>query len=50
MSTGRRLLPIDPELARKTGEQIMSEAAEAAQLHLDSVQRLLDREEADYSS
>lgn len=50
MSTGRRILPIDRELARKTGEQIMSEAAEAAQLHLASVQRLLDREDADYSN
>jgi ribulose-5-phosphate 4-epimerase/fuculose-1-phosphate aldolase len=50
MSTGARLLPIDSELARKTGTQIMGEAAEAADLHLASVQRLLDREEPDYKS
>ncbi|AKI02013.1 ribulose-5-phosphate 4-epimerase-like epimerase or aldolase [Hoeflea sp. IMCC20628] len=50
MSTGRRLLPIDRDLARKTGEQIMSEAADAAELHLASVQRLLDRTEADYKT
>ncbi len=50
MSTGARLLPIDHELARRTGEQIMGEAAEAAGLHLASVQRLLDRAEPDYAN
>jgi ribulose-5-phosphate 4-epimerase/fuculose-1-phosphate aldolase len=48
MSTGRPLLPIDCELTRRTGEQIMGEAAEAADLHLASIQRLLDRDEPDY--
>lgn len=48
MSTGARLLPIDRDLARRTGEQIMGEAAQAAGLHLASVQRLLDRAEPDY--
>ena len=48
MSTGRPLLPIDRELTRRTGEQIMGEAAEAAGLHLASIQRLLDRDEPDY--
>jgi len=48
MSTGRPLLPINRELTRRTGEQIMSEAAQAADLHLASIKRLLDREEPDY--
>jgi ribulose-5-phosphate 4-epimerase/fuculose-1-phosphate aldolase len=50
MSTGKPLLPIDRELARKTGEQIMGEAAAAAGLHLASIQRQLDRDEPDYSN
>ena len=50
MSTGKPLLPIDRELARKTGEQIMGEAAAAAGLHLASIRRQLDRDEPDYSN
>ncbi|HEY8595307.1 MAG TPA: aldolase [Devosiaceae bacterium] len=48
MSTGRPLLPIDRELARKTGAQIMSEAVDGARLHLASIQRQLDRDAPDY--
>lgn len=50
LSTGRRVIPIDPELARKTGAQIVGEAAEAAELHLASIRRQLDRLEPDYST
>ena len=48
MSTGKKLIPIDHDLVRKTGEQIMSEAAAGAGLHLASIQRQLDRLEPDY--
>lgn len=50
MSTGRPLIAIDEDLARRTGRQIMGEAAEAADLHLASVKRQLDRLEPDYAS
>ena len=50
MPTGHPLVPINEELASKTGKQIMGEAAEATDPHLASVKRQFDRLEPDCSS
>ena len=47
-STGRRLVPIDPEVASRTAAQMRQGDGEAARLHLASIRRLLDREAPDY--
>ena len=47
-STGRRLKPVPPEVARRTYEQMRAETNESARLHLESVKRTLDREAPDY--
>ncbi|MBE9603605.1 aldolase [Acetobacteraceae bacterium H6797] len=48
LSTGRVLKPVDPEVAQKTYEQMRDGDAESARLHLESVKRILAREEPDY--
>lgn len=48
MSTGRELVKVDPELARRTMQQLVSEAQEGANGHLASIQRQLDKLEPDY--
>jgi ribulose-5-phosphate 4-epimerase/fuculose-1-phosphate aldolase len=48
LSTGVRLKPVNPEIARLTFEQMESVADEASQQHLDSVKRRLDKLEPDY--
>lgn len=48
LSTGRKLKPVPPELARKTYEQMREGDGESARLHLESIKRRLAREEPDY--
>ena len=43
MSTGRKLTPVDPEVARRTYEQMREADAESGRLHLESVKRILAR-------
>ena len=48
LSTGRALKPVPAELAQRTYEQMRAGDAESARLHLDSVKRILSREEPDF--
>jgi ribulose-5-phosphate 4-epimerase/fuculose-1-phosphate aldolase len=48
MSTGRPLKPVPPEIARATAERIREGDPESARLHLESVKRILAREEPDF--
>lgn len=48
-SSGRTLIPIPPEIAARTAEQMRHEGGRpSAELHLESVKRLLDRESPEY--
>ena len=49
MSTGRKLCPVDPEIARRTAEQIRGEDAESARMHLESIKRGLMRSDASFA-
>lgn len=49
LSTGRKLVPVSPDVALRTAAQMRVGEAENARLHLDSVKRLLDRAEPDYA-
>jgi ribulose-5-phosphate 4-epimerase/fuculose-1-phosphate aldolase len=49
MSTGRRLVPVPPEIARRTSAQMRAGDPESARLHLESVKRILMREEPDFA-
>ncbi len=49
MSTGRKLTPVDPEIAQKTYDQMRGGDAESARLHLESVKRILAREEPEFA-
>lgn len=48
MSTGRKIIPIESEMAQATARQIQSGDAESARLHLESIKRTLDLEEPKY--
>lgn len=48
LSTGRTLKPVAPELAQRTYEQMREGDRESARLHLESVKRILAREEPGY--
>lgn len=48
MSTGRPLLPVPEEIARRTAAQIREGDAESARLHMASVRRRLDRDDPAY--
>jgi ribulose-5-phosphate 4-epimerase/fuculose-1-phosphate aldolase len=48
MSTGRPLKPVPPEIAERTARQMAEEAEISARLHLESIKRVLDREQPDY--
>lgn len=48
MSTGRRLLPIAEDVARRTAAQMREGDPESARLHMASVRRQLDRSAPDY--
>ncbi|MBS0364613.1 MAG: aldolase [Proteobacteria bacterium] len=41
LSTGRRMLPVSPELAKKTATQMHRDDAQMAALHLESIKRQL---------
>ena len=47
-STGRKLLPVKPEVAARTYAQMRQSDGESARLHLESIKRMLDRETPDY--
>lgn len=49
MSTGRPLLPVAPEVAQRTYQQMRDGDAESARLHLESIKRVLMREEPDFA-
>ncbi|HVJ43722.1 MAG TPA: aldolase [Dongiaceae bacterium] len=49
MSTGRPLLPVSPEVAQRTYQQMRDGDAESARLHLESIKRVLQREAADFA-
>lgn len=48
MSTGRRLLPVAPEVAAAAARQMREGDPESARMHLESVRRVLDREGSGY--
>lgn len=48
-ATGRPLKPVTPDLARRTYEQMREGDRESARLHLESIKRILSREEPDYT-
>ncbi len=47
-STGRKLMEVAPEVIEHTAAQMRSGDGEAARMHLESVKRILDRDEPDY--
>jgi ribulose-5-phosphate 4-epimerase/fuculose-1-phosphate aldolase len=49
MSTGRPLVQVDPDVARKAYEQMREGDPESARLHLESVKRVLARQEPDFA-
>jgi ribulose-5-phosphate 4-epimerase/fuculose-1-phosphate aldolase len=49
LSTGRPLKPVKPDVAAKTYAQMREGDRESARLHLDSVKRILAREEPDFA-
>lgn len=50
MSTGRPVVPVAPDIAAVTAKQMRDGDSESARLHLESVRRILDREEPEYRS
>jgi ribulose-5-phosphate 4-epimerase/fuculose-1-phosphate aldolase len=50
MSTGRRLVPVPAEIARRCAAQMREGEAESARLHLESVKRILARDGSDFAS
>lgn len=48
LSTGRKLLPVVPEIAEAAARQMRAGDAESGRLHLESIKRTLDREEPAY--
>jgi ribulose-5-phosphate 4-epimerase/fuculose-1-phosphate aldolase len=49
LSTGRPIKPVPPAMAAKTAAQMREGDRESARLHLDSVKRILAREEPDFA-
>jgi ribulose-5-phosphate 4-epimerase/fuculose-1-phosphate aldolase len=49
MSTGRKLMPVEPDIARKTYEQMREGDSESARLHLESNKRILAREAPEFA-
>ena len=49
MATGRTLLPVPDEVAQRTYAQMREGDREAARLHLESVKRILFREEPGFA-
>jgi ribulose-5-phosphate 4-epimerase/fuculose-1-phosphate aldolase len=50
MSSGRPLLPIPDEIAQRVATQIAAGQSESARLHLESVKRVLEREDPAFLS
>jgi ribulose-5-phosphate 4-epimerase/fuculose-1-phosphate aldolase len=48
MATGRTLKPVPPAVAERTAAQMRAGDGESARLHLESVKRILAREEPDF--
>ena len=48
LATGRPIVPVDPEIAETTYRQMRAGDEESARLHLQSIKRILDREQPDY--
>ena len=48
MGTGRKLKPVTPEIAARTYAQMREGGRESAKLHLESIKRILTREEPDF--
>jgi ribulose-5-phosphate 4-epimerase/fuculose-1-phosphate aldolase len=48
MSTGRKVLPVDPAIAAETYRQMRDGDSESARLHLTAIRRQLDAEEPQY--
>jgi ribulose-5-phosphate 4-epimerase/fuculose-1-phosphate aldolase len=48
LATGRPLKPVRPEVAARTFRQMMDEGRDSARLHLQSIKRVLDREQPEY--
>jgi len=48
MSTGRKVLAVDPAIAAETYKQMREGDSESARLHLAAVRRQLDAEEPQY--
>jgi ribulose-5-phosphate 4-epimerase/fuculose-1-phosphate aldolase len=49
MSLGRPLKPIDPQIAQVAYEQMREGDPDSARLHLESVKRVLSREEPEFA-
>jgi ribulose-5-phosphate 4-epimerase/fuculose-1-phosphate aldolase len=49
MSTGRKLVPVAPEVAERTYRQMRDGDAESAAMHLESIKRVLMREEPSFA-
>ncbi|HWL81939.1 MAG TPA: aldolase [Roseomonas sp.] len=47
-ATGRTLKPVAPDLAQRTYQQMREGDRESARMHLESIKRILAREEPDY--
>jgi ribulose-5-phosphate 4-epimerase/fuculose-1-phosphate aldolase len=50
MSTGRKLKPVRPDVARRSYEQMREGDPQSARMHLESVKRILMREAPDFAS
>ncbi len=48
-STGRRLVPVPPAVAEATARQMRESDGDSARLHLESIKRVLARQEPDYA-
>jgi len=48
MSSSRKLLPVSPEIALQAARQMREGDPESARLHLESIRRVLDRQEPEY--
>lgn len=48
MGSGRKLLPVLPEVAAQAAKQMREGDPESARMHLESIRRVLDRQEPEY--
>jgi ribulose-5-phosphate 4-epimerase/fuculose-1-phosphate aldolase len=48
MVSGRKLLPVLPEVAAQAAKQMREGDPESARMHLESIRRVLDRQEPEY--